>query len=370
MKIILIWLLPCLILLNGCSKKEDTIKIGVVLPLSGELASFGKTVLNGIELGVNGYNLSNNSLKVMLVIEDSKASATVAVNAVNKLIDVNKVNIIIGDLTSSATLAMVPITQKNKTILLSPTASNPTLSNSSEYFFRVWPSDNYSGFAAASYSYGTLGKRNAAVIYINNDYGLGLKEVFNSTFTQLGGHVLLTEAYTSDRIDFKNILSKIKKQNVDLLYVPGHPYGIARVAKQSIEIGFKTTIISDVAAEDKEFIPLAGNAAEGLYFVTPAFDVNSKDSIIANFVYRYKKEYTEIPDIHAVKGYEAVTVILKGIQNNITTSEEIKKYLRDNKFDCITGILAFDKNGDIQATMAIKEYVKNDIKVIETFKPR
>ena len=355
MKKVFVLLLLALMALS-CSKKDETIKIGVILPLTGELASFGKTVLNGIELAVDDYNANNKSLQVNLVIEDSKATPTVAVNAFNKLIDVDKVKIVIGDLTSGATLAMAPIAQKNKILLMSPTASNPALSQSGEYFFRVWPSDNYSGFVAASYSFKELGKRKAAIIYINNDYGLGLKEVFDSTFTAMGGAVLLSEAYTQDRIDFKNILTKIKKSGADLIYVPGHPYGIASVAKQSIEIGFKITLMSDVAAEDKEFIPLAGNAAEGLYFVTPAFDVNSKDSSIASFVSEYEKRYTEMPDIHAVKGYEAVSVPLEGIKRNFTAPDEIQKFLRGESFSLVNEVLVFDKNGDVHSSMAIKQY--------------
>lgn len=362
MKKIIVVLLVALIALS-CSKKDETVKIGVILPLTGELASFGKTVLNGIDLAVDDYNANNKSLQVNLVIEDSKATPTVAVNAFNKLIDVDKVKIVIGDLTSGATLAMAPIAQKNKILLMSPTASNPALSQSGEYFFRVWPSDNYSGFVAASYSFKELGKRKAAIIYINNDYGFGLKEVFDSTFVALGGTVLLSEAYTQDRIDFKNILTKIKKSGADLIYVPGHPYGIANVAKQSIEIGLKTTLMSDVAAEDKEFIPLAGNAAKGLYFVTPAFDVNSKDSSVTGFVSEYKRRYSELPDIHALKGYEAISVLLNGIHQNLVIPEKLKMFLRSETFHSASGELIFDKNGDIQTAMMIKQY-DNNLEVI------
>jgi branched-chain amino acid transport system substrate-binding protein len=353
----------------SCSKKEETTQIGVILPLTGELASFGKTVLNGVQLAVDDYNNEeNNSPKVSLVIEDSKATPNVAVNAFNKLIDVDHVKIVIGDLTSGATLAMAPIAQKNKIILISPTASNPALSHSGEYFFRVWPSDNYSGFVAANYSYKELEKRKAAIIYINNDYGYGLKEVFDSTFTTMGGSVLISEAYSQDRTDFKNILVKIKNMGADLIYVPGHPYGIAYVAKQSIEIGLKVALMSDVAAEDKEFIPLAGNAAKGLYFVTPAFNINSTDSSVANFVSRYKEKYSEVPDVHAVKGYESMEIILSAVKQNHQSVDAIKVFLKGGKFHVVGEKLDFDKNGDVKSDMTIKQYQNNlEIRSIKVF---
>jgi len=343
----------------SCGKKEEeVIKIGVIQPLTGELANFGKTVVSGIQLAIDDYKDSRN-VEIKLVIEDSKGDPNSAVSAFNKLINVDKVKVVIGDLTSSATLAIAPIAMKNNIILMSPTASNPALSKAGKSFFRVWPSDNYSGYVAASYTYNKLGSRNVAIIYINNDYGLGLKDVFKKTFESLGGKVSLVDSYNQNQIDFRNILIRARQDKVDLIYIPGHPYGIANAMKQAKEVGIKIKFFSDVAAEDKDFINIAGNAAEGLFFVTPSFDLNSKDEIIQSFVEKYKKKFVEIPDIHAVKGYEATYILLSGFSKGFYTPNELIAFLRKGIFNTISGRLVFNENGDVITNMVVKQYGSN-----------
>jgi branched-chain amino acid transport system substrate-binding protein len=349
----------------SCGKKEEEIKIGVIQPLTGELANFGRTVVNGIQLAVDDYKDSLNK-EIKLVIEDSKGDPSTSVSAFNKLMNVDKVSIVIGDLTSSATLAIAPLAMKNKVLLISPTASNPALSNSGEYFFRVWPSDNYSGYVAANYSYNFLGKRNAAIIYINNDYGIGLKDVFKKTFEDLGGKVSIVDAYNQNQSDFRSVLLKIRNNKADLVYIPGHPYGIANVLKQARELNIKVDFFSDVAAEEKEFLNLAGETARGLYFVTPSFDINSQDDNIRKFVLEFEKRFHEKPDIHSVKGYEAALVLLIGFSSKIYNPDELVTFLKSERFESLSGKINFDENGYIITTMSVKQYDLNlNIKIIK-----
>ncbi|MCG7934254.1 MAG: penicillin-binding protein activator [Candidatus Thiodiazotropha taylori] len=343
------------------SKSDDhaneQTRIGVVLPLTGDLANFGKTVLNGIQLALDDYVQENPSLEIKLLPEDSQAKPAVAVSALQKLIDANGVQIIIGSLTSSATLAMAPIAQQRQILLISPTASNPKLSDAGPFFIRVWPSDSFDGAIAAEYCYNNLGLRKAGVVNLNNDYGLGLKQVFTSTFKRLGGEVSFSDSYLEDATDFRTLLTKANHQDLDVLYLPGHPQGIGTILKQARELGVSMTFISNVAAEDKEFLSVAGNAAQGLFFTAPAFSIETGGPAMKRFVQEYKRRFNDTPDVHAVKGFEAMTVLLEAIGNNYRSPNEIKDFLLVGRsFDVLSGNIQFDANGDVITAMAVKQY--------------
>ena len=356
----LILIVISVVSLIGCSKKENILKIGIIQPITGELANFGQTVINGIQLAVAENEDSLSQGKIKLIIEDSKGEPTQAVNAFNKLINVDKVDFVIGSLTSGATLAISPISQENKKLLISPTASNPKLSEAGRYFFRVWPSDNYDGEVAAKYCIEELDAMKASIVYINNDYGVGLKDVFTSTFNSLGGQVVSVDSYLPDNLNFRTLITKIKTENVDLVYIPGHPLGIASFLKQSKELGLVALFFSNVSAEDKEFIADAREAAVGLFFVTPAFDLNSNRQEVSNFVNSYRKAYNgESPDIHAVKGYEAMFVLIQGFKEGKKTPDEMVNFLLSNSFNTISGLLEFNESGDVITDMAIKKYDEN-----------
>lgn len=348
------------------------IKIGVILPLTGELGNFGKTVLNGVQLALDDFKRTNPKIKIDLYTEDSQAKPAVAVSALQKLRDVDKVNIVIGDLTSSATLAMAPVADKSHMLLMSPTASNPALSKAGPYFFRVWTSDSFDGKVAADYIRREMKVSKVGVLYINNDYGVGLKDVFSKTFSSLGGQVLFNEGYAEQQTDFRSVLIKMKELNLDGLYIPGHPQGIGRILKQSKELGIEVPIFSCVAAEDHEFLKIAGNAAANLLFTAPAFDIASDRKNIKSFVETYRKRFSEMPDTHAVHGYDSMATILSGIAKGNITPDTIGSYLhRLKNYSGLSGNFHFDANGDVVTAVAVKRYDNNgNISVVKIVSPK
>lgn len=347
------------------------VELGVIQPLTGELGNFGKTVLNGIRLAVDDFHERNSDFRINLHVEDSQAKSAVAVSAFNKLRDVNDVRMIIGSLTSSATLAISPIANQSKMLLMSPTASNPALSKSGPYFFRVWTSDSFDGKVAARYIFNELELRKAGVIYLNNDYGNGLKDVFCETFANMGGQVIIKESYMPDQTDFRTLLIKTKRTNVEVLYLPGHPKGIGTILKQMKELGISFSSFSCVAAEDKEFLTLAGNAANGLYFTAPAFDINSSRPEVKSFIQDYRNRFSEMPDTHAVHGYDSAAVIFSGIEKGHIDPDQLCDYLHDlNNYEGLSGDFHFDQNGDVITSVAVKRY--NDqgkVDIVKIVKP-
>ena len=169
----------------GCAKNDDgEIKIGVILPLTGPGAPYGQAEREGIELAINQFNAGgvvNGKRKIRLIIEDSKTEPASGVSAINKLIQLDKVKVVIGDLASSVTLAMAPIAESHKVLLITPGASNPKISDAGDYIFRLYPSDDYQGKLLAKWA-STKGINQVGIIHINNDFGFGLKDKFKSDF--------------------------------------------------------------------------------------------------------------------------------------------------------------------------------------------
>ncbi len=178
--IVLIALLFCP---SGCKKEEPQakeIKIGAILPLTGSAAPYGENAKRGIELALTEINAAGGiqGSRIRVLFEDSRTDPKEAVSALNKLYSTHGVRYIIGDINSSGVLAMAPIAEKNKIILLSPGASNPKISDAGEYIFRNWHSDALEGQVDAEHAYSKMNWRTAAVLYVDAAYGVGLAETF------------------------------------------------------------------------------------------------------------------------------------------------------------------------------------------------
>jgi branched-chain amino acid transport system substrate-binding protein len=181
-----------LVILSGCVKKEENeIRIGAILPLTGDAAEWGSNTKNGIDLAVDNINSGGgiNGRKIKILYEDTQGMPQNGVAAIQKLINVEKLPTVIDDSMSSVTLAMAPIAENNKVVLLSVGATAPKISEAGKYIFRIWNSDDLEGKVSARFVYDDLKLKNAAILYINNDYGTGLDSVFKKAFEELGGKI-------------------------------------------------------------------------------------------------------------------------------------------------------------------------------------
>lgn len=334
----------------GCAKNEKEIKIGVVLPLTGDGAAYGQKEKNGIELAILEANKAGgiNGKKIEAIYEDSKGIPAPAIAAILKLIAQDKVRVVIGGAFSSPTLAMVPITDKNKILLMSPTASSPDLSGSSEYFFRVWPSDIAEGSITAQVGIKTMGLKIFAVLYGNNDYALGLKRVFTETVEKLGGKVLNVEIYNEGDTDFRTQLTKIKSLSPDAVYLAGYYKEFAKILIQAREMGFKSQFLSCGTFHEPEVLKIARKAGEGVVFVQPYFDRNSPDAVTQRFVKDYEKTFGIEAGVYAAHGYDAMKVVIEAMKIAGTSANAIRDALLSLKdFPGVTGKTTFVKGGDV-----------------------
>lgn len=349
--IISILLASLMVFSFGCVKKEEKeIKIGAILPLTGDAAIYGQELKNGIDLALDEIN-TRGGIKgklIKVIYEDDAGDAKGGVAAINKLIKIEKIPVIIGGAMSSVAMSIAPIAQNEKTVLLSPTATAPALSNTGKYFFRIWPSDNYDGQIMADFAFNKLNLRRISILYVNSDYGKGIEEVFGSEFKKYGGKVISSEGYELGTNDFRSQLTKIKSLSPDAIYLPGYYKELSGILRQVKELRIKSKLLSVNSFYDPKLINIAGNAAEGAIFTYPLYDVESEEPVIKEFVSKFNQRYGKNPDAFAVQGYDAMKILTYAIEKGGLTSDEIQKEMSQIRdFPGVSGKMSFDEHGDI-----------------------
>lgn len=357
-KVLASGLIFVLVFACSCSERQprpSEIKIGATLPLTGDAAVWGNNTKEGIELALAEINAVGGVLgqKIAVVYEDTEALPGKGVNAYHKLIQVDKVQAIIDDSVSSVTLAMAPLAQRDRVVILATGATAPKISEAGEFIFRIWNSDVYEGRLAAKYAAGELKLVTCAILFINNDYGKGLEEVFRIEFAKLGGKVVESESFEQNSTDLRSQITKTKALNPGGLYIIGYPKEIPIALKQIKELGLKAKLIGTVAMNDLKLIETAGDAAEGLVFPC------SKEpggEYVQKFKKSFRSMYDKEPGIAVDVGYDAMNMIAEAIRRSGGSSgESIRKGLNMlTDFPGASGVMTFDEKGDVHKPMGMK----------------
>jgi branched-chain amino acid transport system substrate-binding protein len=347
-----------LIFVPSCnSNRNNEIKIGAILPLTGDAALYGNNAKEGIDLAVDNVNAQGGVLnrKIKIVYEDSKADPKTGVAAFQKLVTFDKVQSIIGCISSSVTLAFAPLAEKNKIVVLSPAATSPKLSEAGKYIFRNWTSDTYEASIIANYMINTLKINKLGILYLNNDYGVGLKSALENEFAKNDKKIIITEGFAQNQNDFKVSLSKIKALNIEALYIISYPDETINILKQIKELNINVTIISTSAFQDELIIKNAGKTAENVIYPYPVVPDTSQ-MVVSDFLKNFENKYKKKPGIVSDTGYDALLMIIAAMEEEKSYSgESIQKGLMTIKnFHGASGIMSFDKNGDIKKEMKIK----------------
>ena len=341
----------------GCAKKkEKEIKVGAIFALTGDAAMYGERAKRGVELALEEINKEGiREREVNIIYEDSQGDPQKAVSAFQKLVELDKVKFIIGPLSSSEVLSIAPMAEKKKVIILTPTSSAPQITDAGDYIFRNCVSDLFDGAALAEFVVEKIQKKTAGIIYINNDFGIGLKESFKKRFSSLTGEIIIEESFKRRDTDFRTQLSRIKAKNPDVLFLVGY-VEMGQILKQAKELGLKSQIVSFSSFEQPDIIKVAGNAAEGVYYTFQGFDAESEEEVVKNFTAKYKERYNEDSDIFAALSYDALKVYAEALKEGGFNVEDVKRALYGIKdFVGVTGKTTFDKNGDVIKPIGIKK---------------
>ena len=345
---------------------QASYKIGVMLPLTGDGAAYGLPIQKALKIAFDEINAKGgvNGAKLDPIYEDSKCNPKDGNAAAQKLINVDKVKVIIGGACSGETLGASPLTESNKVILISPSATSPDVTNAGDFVFRVAPSDAYAGTVAAEYAYNELNARKAAIIAETTDYTQGLARVFREQFTKLGGEVVADERYNPEDADFRTQVAKAKAASADVIYIlpQAPPKGILLI-KQLKEAGVTTQRLTAEVLTGRNVVAENGADMEGLIGIEQKFD--EKNPKAAALLVKYRQQANEeAPFPGYMSGaYDIVYLLADAIAKDGYDSVKIRDYLYAvEDYDGAVGKLTLDENGDPIMEYSILQ-VKNGVLV-------
>ncbi|MDR0602801.1 MAG: ABC transporter substrate-binding protein [Bacteroidales bacterium] len=344
-----------LFILNKGDKKHEIINIGAILPMTGDLANYAISLKKGMDLAVEEINSKggiNNAL-LNVIYEDDKGEAKNAISAYRKLVDIDKVQMVIGGMFSVSTFAIAPLAEKEHKVLLSPTASAIELTTAGDYIFRIYPSDIYDGIFLSEFAAKSLSARKIAIAFEQVASITAISNRFKENFEALGGIVVFFEGYNSDIKDFSSILKKIDNIKPDLVFIPGNINSMANFLIQAKKLNIKYQYLTISTFYDPKIIELAKDATEGILFSSPMFDPNSENKEVKLFVQLYQTKYNATADILGGYGYDVVNIAGKSLQNG-NIADAIKNNLYQIKdFPGVTGTTTFNSNGDVDKELRI-----------------
>lgn len=340
------------ILTFACSEEVKVYRVGAVVSLSGSLEAYGRNMKNGMTLALDEINGAGGikGKKLDIHFEDDMSTEKMAVAKSEELIQNVHVPVIVGGANSNITLAMAPVCEKNKVVLLSPAASSPKLSGIGRYVFRNYPSDTKEGKIMAEYAVRRMKVRTVAIVYIDNDYGQGLESVFKDTFTRLGGAASIVKPYPPNTTDFAAIVKELKANPTDGVYIIGYYTEIAAFLQEVQKQKLTSKLISVEAVAQPMILEIAPEAAEGLIYPQPPFNPDSSDPEIQKFVAAYRAKFPTKPDLDAAFSYDAIKIVAKAIESCSTYPLDLRDRIADTNYKGITGDISFDANGDVDIT--------------------
>lgn len=341
----------------SCAKRDGKeLVIGVITPLTGNNASYGQQTKEGVDLAVDEINSKGgiDGKRIVIKYEDDQSSQNGGISAFQKLITTERTPVVIGGFTSSVTLAIAPIAEKNKVVLISASSTSDDIKDAGDYIFRIVPTNSAQGKTMADFALNKLKAKTAAILYMNNDYGVTLKNGVNTHFTQGGGQIVTIESYNPKETDFRTQLLKIKKIKTDVIFYPGLYEESGVILKQARELGIKQPFIGGDGAVDPKLIEIAKDAAENSYYANLGMGYGISDYEIAKFSDTFKKQYTKEPSAYNSYAYDVVFVVADAIKRGGYNGDGIKKSLYELKdFKGITGITKFDKFGEVDKPFSI-----------------
>ena len=307
---------------GGGTSDTGPIRVGVYADLSGQTSSFGQSTKNGVQMAADEINKSGgiNGRQIELVIEDDQGLPAQAATVVTKLINQNKVHALLGEVASSNSLAAAPTAQSAKIPMITPSSTNPKVTQVGDYIFRVCFIDPFQGEVMAKFAANTLKAKTAAIFLDTNaDYSRGLAQFFEESFTRLGGKVIERQSYTQTDQDFKGQLTSIRSANPDVIFVPGYYGQVGVIAKQAKELGIKAPLLGGDGWDAPQLWQLGGANLNGSYMANH-YSVDDPSPMVQKFAADYKARFNNVaPDAIAALAYDAMKVLADAIRRAGTT---------------------------------------------------
>jgi len=359
---------------GGSSDGASTIKVGEFASLTGKEATFGISSHEGTLMAIEEINAAGGILgkKLELLTEDTQSKAGEPATVVNKLIARDGVVAILGEVASSRSLEAAPICQQNKVPMISPSSTNPKVTQMGDYVFRVCFIDPFQGTVMANFATRTLKAKKVAVFTdVKSDYSKGLAQFFKEQFLKNGGQVVAELDFNGGDKDFKAQLTAIKGASPDAVFIPGYYTDVALIAIQAKQLGLTVPLLGGDGWESEKLVEIGRDAVEGHYFSTHYHpDVGSDRS--KKFVENYRKRWNgKTPDALAACGYDSAIVLADAMKRaNSAEGAKVREAIAGTKdFDAVTGRISINQQRDATKSAVILQVKGGKFAFLETIAP-
>lgn len=349
------------------------ILVGGVLSLSGGQASFGTSTRDGIELAIQEINAAGGVLgkKYRLIALDDQSKPEEAAIIMTRLVTQDKVTAVLGEIASSISLAMAPIAQSHKIPMITPSSTNPKVTQVGDYIFRTCFIDPFQGTVMAKFAFNTLGAKKVAVLRdIKNDYSVGLANFFIKTYQELGGEILIDESYSEGDVDFRSQLTSIKGKNPEAIFVPGYYTEAGLIARQTREMGIDVPLLGGDGWDSEKLMEIGGGSVKNTYF-SNHYSADDPSPQGQKFLTAFQALYKRIPDGMAVTGYDAMMVLDDAIRragsDNPTAIRDALAKTKD--FPGASGVISMNESRDAVKAAVVLEYKEDKYVFMEKVDP-
>jgi len=318
--------LGALVLAAGCGggagKGGDDLVVGVYGSLTGNDATFGESTKLGVDLAVSELQAAHQGriggLNVRTVVEDDQGRAEEAATVVQKLINQDQVAAVIGEVASSRSLAAAPICQAAGVPMITPSSTNPKVTEVGEFISRMCFIDPFQGTVMAKFASQNLGVKRVAILKdVKSDYSIGLAQFFTEAFTAAGGRIVAEQAYSAGDQDFSAQLTAIKAKNPEAVFIPGYYTEVGLIARKARELGLTCPLLGGDGWESEQLIEIGGEALDGAYY-SNHFAVDNPDPKLQEFLKNYRTKFGKDPDAIGGLAYDAANVLFHCLEQLAT----------------------------------------------------
>lgn len=303
---------------GGGKGAVDEIVIGEYGSLTGNDANFGQSTKNGVEVALEELTAAGGKIgemPVRVVVEDDQGRPEEAATVVQKLLNQDRAIAVIGEVASSRSLAAAPYCQRAGVPMISPSSTNPRVTEIGDYIFRMCFLDDFQGRVMARFAVENLGFKKAAILKdVKNDYSVGLAQYFTEGFTAAGGTIVVEQAYSSGDQDFRAQLTAIKAQNPEIIVVPGYYTEGGLIARQARELGLTQPLLGGDGWESQQLIQIGGDALNGSYY-TNHWSLDAPDPQLQAFLAKYRAKFNGDPDAISGLAFDAANVLFAALRS-------------------------------------------------------
>jgi len=350
------------------SNTNEPIKIGIITHTTGNIAFLGENIVKSANLTLKEINKNKEYGDVEIIVEDIgdfSGNASRALSAFQKLSEIDGVKYIINGMSSDATMAIAPLIDKNKIVVVTPLTGGENVDNAAEYLFRNGPSDIIAGTKPAKDIY-QFGHKKVAILIDNAEYTLDIAKHFREAYE---GEIVSDQIVVPDKNDYRTEVAKLKSSNPDAIFIATATGVSAQyLIKQIGELGIKTPIFANFIAYGPDLLKVAGNYAENVYIYDPEFNENSPE--VKKFLADYVVEYGGDPVIkfHSTGVYDALRMGLDAIKSVGYDGEKIHTYLLDaiKNWPGLNGSVTFDEKGNANTGFILKQIKNKNLILVQS----